>query len=136
MSIDRVIRLFKIALVLIIWYFLGLAAVAFSIDTVLIGIFDLIAVGIFVFILLDGRLFRMMHDRPIPGKFLLGMYVAIILGIDAVIRDIRFNDIYVLGELYIPGVITSARAVGTLILTAILFWETVALTRQHFASKQ
>lgn len=51
-------------------------------------------------------------------------------------RDIRFNDIYVLGELYIPRVITSARAVGTLILTTILLWETVALTRQHFASRQ
>lgn len=133
---KRVRKLFQITLVWLMWYGLGLAAVSFSIDKLVKGIIELIVVGILFVILFDGRLLRKLHERPIPGRFLLGMYVIIFIGIEGVIRDFRLNDIYLLGELYVPGVIIYARSVGIIILTAILLWETIALTRQHFASKQ
>ena len=132
----HVIRYYRIVLILLIWYGLGIAAFSFSIQKTIDGIIELVIVGIFTYILIDGRLFLRLKDRKIPGAFLLVMYLYIAATVYLVIRDLRLNDLYVLDQLHYPGLIAYIRATGLIIILAFLFWETVAITRLYVASKK
>ena len=132
----HVIRYYRIVLILLIWYGLGIAAFSFSIQKTINGIIELVIVGIFTYILIDGRLFLRLKDRKIPGAFLLVMYLYIAATVYLVIRDLRLNDLYVLDQLHYPGLIAYIRATGLIIILAFLFWETVAITRLYVASKK
>lgn len=132
----HVIRYFRIALVLLIWYGLGIAAFSFSIQNTIDGIIELVIVGIFTYILINGRIFLRLKDRKIPSAFLLVMYLFIAATVYLIIRGPQLIDLYVLDQLHYPGLIVYIRAAGLIIILAFLFWETVAITRLYVASKK
>jgi len=132
---NRMIRLLKIALIIFIWYGLGLAALSFSIEKTLEGLIQLIIVGIAIFILIGGRLFLILKDREIRGFSLVPMYLLIAVIIYDVIRSFQLNDLYVLGQLHYPSLISYIQAAGLIIILVFMLWETVALTREYLVSR-
>jgi len=131
---NRVIRLLRIALIIFIWYGLGLIALSFTIDKILEGIIELVIVGIAIFILIDGRLFLILKDREISGKFLIPMYLLIAVIIYDIIRSFQINDLYVLDQLHYFALIEYINSAGLIILLLIMLWETITLTRLYFMS--
>lgn len=130
------VRVVRIALLLLIWYSIGIAASDFSLGDALLGIIPLVAAGLLAFALIDNRLVKRLEERSMPGKSLIGIYGLMIILIYGGIRNLHLNDVFLLGELYLPGLIGAIQAIGTFILSAILLWETIALTRHHFASRE
>jgi len=133
---SRVLRTFRITILMLIWFSIGITGSSFAIGNFILGTITLVTAGILVIILIDGRLFDKLRGRPMPGRSLLGFYVVIAVLVRGSIRELQLNDIFVLDELYLPSLIGAIQAVGAFILAAILLWETIALTRQHFVSKQ
>jgi hypothetical protein len=130
------IRYFRTALILLIWYTLGSAAFSFSIQKITSGMINLVLVGIFVYILIDGRLFLRLKDREIRSALFVPMYALIIAILYMVYRDFCLTDLYVLDQLHLPGVISYIRAAGLIIIFALLTWETITITRLYLASRK
>ena len=101
----HVVRFLRIALILIIWYGIGITAFSFAIQKTLDGIIRLAIVGIFTYILVDGRLFLRLKGRNIHSSFFIPMYLLILAAIYLVIREVQLTDLYVLDQLHIPGLI-------------------------------
>ena len=129
------VRVVRISIILLIWYSVGITASSFSIGNTLLTIIGLLISGLLIFVLLDKRLVQKLKERPMPGRSLIGIYGLMIILIYGGIRNLQLNDVFIFGELYLPGLIGVIQAIGTFILSAILLWETVALTRKYFASK-
>jgi len=132
----QAIKALRTGVALLAWYGLGVASGALAISRVLAGIIYLVLVGALVFVLIDGRLFRRFEKREIPGTAIAGLYFAIALVVYFIIKDLRLNDLYILGQLHIPAAINLVQAAGAAILAALLFWETVGLTRARFAGRR
>lgn len=132
----RIVRLFQITLLLLSWFTFGLAGFSFSIDKPEEGIIELLGLMTLMIVLIDGRILRRLSERATSGKFLVGVYAIIVVNVYGAVQDFRIMDPILLGELYIPGIIVYVRAVGTILLAAILLWETIAVTRQFLSPGQ
>ena len=129
------VRVVRIALLLLIWYSIGIAASGFVLGNTLLAMIPLVAAGLFVFALINKRLVQKMNERPLPGRSLIGVYGLIIILIHGGIRNIQLSEVIIFGELYFPGLIGVIQAIGTFILAAILLWETIALTHHYLISR-
>jgi len=128
-------RYFRTALILLIWYTLGSAAFSISIQNYTVGIIEFVITGIFVYILIDGRLFLKMKEREIRSALFVPMYFLIIAILYMVYRDLWLTDLYVLDQLHLPGVISTIRAAGLIIILAFMTWQTITITRLYFRSR-
>lgn len=129
------VRVVRIALLLLIWYSIGIAASSFSLGNILLAMITLVATGLLVFVLINNRLVQKLKERPMPGRSLIGIYGLILILIYGGIRNLQLIEVFIFGELYLPGLIGIIQAIGTFILAAILLWETISLTHHHFASR-
>ena len=135
LNVDM-IRYFRTAVILLIWYTLGSAAFSFSIQKITSGMIDLVLAGIFIYILIDGRLFLRLKDREIRSALFVPMYAIIIAILYLVYRDLWLSDLYVLDQLNLPGIISYIRAAGLIIIFFLLTWETITITRLYLASSK
>lgn len=115
--------LIVLLLVILIWYGLGTAAFSFSLGNVAGGAIELIvsiALGVAA---LEGRIIRLLQGRPVRWESVLAFsLVAVVLVYDA-IQTLRLDQSTLLGDIYMPGVISIVRVVGLLLLTVALLWE-------------
>lgn len=130
------LRYFRTALVLLIWYTLGSAAFSFSIQNMTAGIIELMLAGIFAYILIDGRLFHRLKGHEIKSALFMPMVFLIFAILYLVYRDLWLTDLYVLEQLHLPGVVSYIRAAGLIIILAFLIWETISVTRSYFISRE
>jgi hypothetical protein len=132
---KHVIRFFRITLILLIWYGVGIAAFSFSIQKTLAGIIELAVTGLIAYILMDDRLIQRLKDRRTPGAFIVVMYLLIAGIFYGIIRGFTLTDLYVLDKLHYPGLISYIRSSGLIIILAFLLWESIAITRLYFRSQ-
>jgi len=115
---------------ILIWFGLGTSVFSFSIGNVMAGAIELAIVLVLIGILVEGRLPRLLDGRPVPAMaFLYGSILVLLLVYDA-IRDLRINDVTLLGSPYLPGIVSLVSDIGSLILAVALTWELVKLWRQ------
>jgi len=131
----RSIRLLKIATVILLWYGLGQVALSIVLRKPVEAIIMFFVVATLFFILINGRLFEKLRNRRVRGVFLVPMYLLIATLVSDVIRAFQHNDLYVLDQLHVFGLIVYIISGGIIISIAILLWETLSLTRDYFASK-
>jgi len=132
---SSAIRLLKIATIICIWYGLGLVAESISLGNSIVTIIDSIVIAVIGYALIDGRLFEKLQNRPVRGFFLVPMFLIIATIIYDVFVSFRLNNLFVLDQLHIFGLISYIRAAGLLILTGFMLWETITFARDYFQSK-
>ena len=133
---SRSIRLLKIATIIMLWYGLGQVALSISLRKPVEAIIMFLIVATLFFILINGQLFEKLRNRRVRGVFLVPMYLLIATLISDVIQAFQHNDLYVLDQLHVFGLIVYIISGGIIISIAILLWETLSLTRDYFASKK
>lgn len=123
-------RLLLIVLWILIWLIVWNSIFAVATGQILVGtiggVVGLALIGIGV----DGRVIRTLEGRELPNLSLLMFGLIILVLMYGEIRDLMINDLEVLGEFYLPGLIALIRILGSFILAALLIWEMVQLMRQ------
>jgi hypothetical protein len=87
------IRVIRIALIMLIWYSIGIAASSFSIGNILIAVIGLSASGLLMFGLIDKRLLKKLNERPMPRRSLIGLYGLMIILTYGGIRNLQLNEV-------------------------------------------
>jgi len=133
---TRTMRLLRITLIIFIWYGIGQVALSISIEHIVEAIIEFAITAIAIYILIDGRLLRILQERKVRAFFLVPIYLLIGALIYDIIVTFQMNDLFILDQLHVFGLITYIISSGLIILTAIMLWETIALTREYFILKQ
>lgn len=124
-------RIATILLVMLTWLIVWNAAFSFATGQTLSGILGAIAGLILLVAMINGRLVGYLEDRPVPFLvFPLLILIILIYGVGE-IQDLLLNDLFLLGEFYLPGFIALIRIIGSLALVAFLVWEVVKLGGQE-----
>ncbi len=123
-------RLVLLVLGMLIWLAIWNSLFAFVTDQILIaaigGIVGLVLIGVAV----EGSLPRRFQGREMPNLSLIILVLIILVLVYGEIQDLTINSIEEQGEFYLPGLVALIRIVGSIILAALLTWETVNLLRQ------
>jgi len=116
-------RLLTLLLIILVWFGLGNAAFSFALGETVGGAIELaISLGL-IGIAIDGRVIRLLEGRRLNNiSLLVFALAALVLFYDGV-ESLRFNETKLLGDIYLPGVITIVRAAGEFLLAAALVWE-------------
>ena len=132
MNGNRIVsrRLLVIVLWILIWLIIWNSIFAVATGQLLVGtiggVVGLAMIGVGV----DGRVIRRLEGRDLPNLSLLMFGLIIVVLVYGEIRDLMINDLELLGEFYLPGLIALIRILGSFVLSALLVWETVKLMRQ------
>lgn len=131
MANDRVVsrRLMLMLLALVAWFGLASAVFALSIDNILNAVINgLIGIAAIV-IAVDGRIVNAAQLRPLNGATMV--IFALIAGAVIVfeIGNLRTWDLIILGELRIPSVIRTVKAIGGILLSLGVLVELIRLVR-------
>ena len=133
---SRLVKAFRIVILLLIWFALGTSAKSFALGNFLLAAITFAIAGTLTFILIDRRLLKKLNGRPIPVGGLLAIYILVAVLVYDSVRELQQGEMFILGKVYLPELIGSLNAIVTFVLAAMLLWETVALTRQYFTSKK
>jgi len=71
----------------------------------------------------EGRVVRLLEGRRLNSLSLLVFAVAALVLVFDGVESLRFNETSLLGEVYLPGIITIVRAAGEFVLASVLIWE-------------
>lgn len=131
MESERLItrRSINLAIAIPVWMLLTTSANSIILGSYAVGVLSAaIAFGL-VAILVDGRLANSLEGRPLPAAGIaIAVLILFILAFGA-FQDLRYNELSVSGEIYIPGVVTLVRVVGSVVLTLALIVEIAGLKR-------
>jgi len=120
-------RLLTLLFLILAWFGLGNAAFSFSLGKGTGGVIPLAISVAVVAMLLDGRVIRYLEKRQLRWESIIPFsLIAVVVVYDA-IQTLRLSQITLLGELYVPGLISVVQVIGLLLLTAALVWELVRL---------
>ena len=131
MGSERLItrRSINLAIAIPIWMLLTTSANSIILGSYAVGVLSATIALALVVILVDGRLASSLDGRPLPtAGIAIAVLVLFILAFGA-FQDLRYNELSVSGEIYIPGVVTLVRVVGSLVLTLALAVELARLKR-------
>lgn len=120
-------RLLMLLLIILIWFGLGNAAFSFAIGKVVGGAIELAVSLALIALAVEGRVVRQLEGRRLNSLSLLVFALAALVLVYDGVESLRFNEISLLGEVYLPGIITIIRAVGEFVLGGVLIWETARL---------
>ena len=94
------------------------------------GSVELAITLLLIAVIVEGRLVRFLEGRPIPAAgFIIFLLLVAVLIYDGV-QGLFFNELTLLGSIYLPGVISLVGGIGSFVLAGTLLWEVVRLIRQ------
>jgi len=131
MGSERLIsrRSINLAIAIPIWMLLTTSANSIILGSYAVGALSAAMAVALVAILVDRRLANNLEGRALPtAGIAIAVLILLILAFGA-LQDLRYNELLVSGEIYIPGVVTLIRVVGSLILTGALVVEIAKLMR-------
>lgn len=131
MGSDRLVsrRIVNLALAIPGWILLSTAINSIYLSSYLVGVLSGVLVLVIIGAIADGRIASYLEGKPLPSSgFAILVLILFVLLLGA-FQDIRYNELTVSGELYLPGVITLIRVAGSVILTLALAIELVRLMR-------
>ncbi len=124
-------RIGTIFLVLLALIVIWNAAFAIATGQTIAGVLGGVVGLILLIAVQNGRLVGYLDGRPVPFiVFPFLILIVFILGIGEV-QDLLINDLFLLGDFYLPGLIALIRIIGSFVLLALLVWEVVNLARQE-----
>ncbi|HLC06429.1 MAG TPA: hypothetical protein VJK02_25635 [Anaerolineales bacterium] len=116
-------RLLMLLLIILIWFGLGNAAFSFAIGKVVGGAIEFAVSLALIALAVEGRVVRLLEGRRLNSLSLLVFAVAALVLVFDGVESLRFNETSLLGEVYLPGIITIVRAAGEFVLASVLIWE-------------
>src|SRR3990172_3586815 len=116
-------RLLMLLLIILIWFGLGNAAFSFAIGKVVGGAIEFAVSLALIALAVEGRVVRLLEGRRLNSLSLLVFAVAALVLVFDGVESLRFNETSLLGEVYLPGIITIVRAAGQFVLASVLIWE-------------
>jgi len=124
-------RIFLLILLILAWTMFWNSGSAFSTGDPLEGaIAWVVALGLFA-ILIDGRAVRALEGREVPGTAILILVLIAFVVVYGEVSQLFKSKDSVLGEPYLPGILSLIRSVGSLLLTLLLIWETIRLAKRR-----
>ena len=131
MGSERIIsrRIVNLAIAIPIWMLLTTSVNSFILGSYLVATLSAAMTVALIGILIDGRLATSVEGRPLPSAgFAILALILFVLALGA-FQDLRYNELTVSGEIYVPGLITLIRVIGSIVLTLALVVEIVRLMR-------
>jgi len=116
-------RLLMLLLIILIWFGLGNAAFSFAIGKVVGGAIEFAVSLALIALAVEGRVPDKHAGRRLNSLSLLVFAVAALVLVFDGVESLRFNETSLLGEVYLPGIITIVRAAGEFVLASVLIWE-------------
>ena len=116
-------RLLMLLLIILIWFGLGNAAFSFAIGKVVGGAIEFAVSLALIALAVEGRVVRLLEGRRLNSLSLLVFAVAALVLVFDGVESLRFNETSLLGEVYLPGIITIVREAGEFVLASVLIWE-------------
>ena len=126
-------RISLLILLILTWTMLLNSASSFSLGNSLEGVIEgIIALGL-IGVLIDGRAVRALEARKVkaPRAAILILVLMSFVVVYGEVPQLFQSEVSVLGELYLPGLLSLVQSVGSLILALLFIWETVRLAMRR-----
>lgn len=124
-------RIALIVLLILTWMMFWNSASAFSRGSTLAGILRGLVALVLIAVLIDGRAAASLEGRKVPRSVILILALIAFVVAYGEVRTLPYTDIFLLGDLYLPGLISLVQSAGLIILDILLIWETVRLARRR-----